>query len=123
MKCDKCGKRPDTILQTRATRPGSVRRKPGPATSTNRFPFPAGRQLVTLKDTANYIQKLPKAEQDLEEWQAAVEALLLVVELNGLTMMARIGIMRALNRHVERVFDSSRKDTLWEKTEAFENSI
>ena len=112
MKCDKCGKRPDTILQTRATRPGSVRRKPGPATSTNRFPFPAGRQLVTLKDAANYIQKLPKAEQDLEEWQAAVEALL-VVELNGPTMMARIGLLRALNRNVQREFDTSRKDTHW----------
>jgi len=63
------------------------------------IPRPRGRQLVTLK---NYIQKLPKAEQDLEEWQAAVEALLLVVEFDGPTMMARIGVMRALNRHVER---------------------
>ena len=35
------------------------------------IPLPRGRQLVTLKDAANYIQKLPKAEQDLEEWQAA----------------------------------------------------
>jgi len=32
---------------------------------------PKGRQLVTLEDAANYIQKLPKAEQDLDEWQAA----------------------------------------------------
>ena len=67
----------------------------------------------TLKDAANYIQKLPKAEQDLDEWQAAVEALLLVVELEGPTMMACIGVMRALNRHVERVFNPSRKDTQW----------
>ena len=74
---------------------------------------PRGRQLVTLKDAANYIQKLPKADQDLEEWQAAVEALLLVVELNGPTMMARIGMLRALNRNVERTFNSSRKDTHW----------
>jgi len=44
---------------------------------------------------ANYIQKLPKAEQDLDEWQAAVEALLLVAELDGPTMMARIGMLRA----------------------------
>jgi hypothetical protein len=65
--------------------------------------------LVTLKDAANYIQKLPKVEQDLEDWQAAVEALLLVVELNGPTMMARIGMLRALNRHVERVFNPSRR--------------
>jgi hypothetical protein len=35
------------------------------------IPLPRGRQLVTLKDAANYIQKLPKAEQDIEEWQAA----------------------------------------------------
>ena len=73
------------------------------------IPLPRGRQLVTLKDAANYIQKLPKAEQDLEEWQAAVEALLLVVELNGPTMMARIGIMRALNHHTDR------KDKHWGK--------
>jgi hypothetical protein len=77
------------------------------------IPLPRGRQFVTLKDAANYIQKLPKAEQDLEEWQAAVEALLLVVELNWPTMMARIGIMRALNRHVERLFDPSSKDKHW----------
>ena len=73
-------------------------------------------QLVTLKDAANYIQKLPKAEQDLDEWQAAgVEALLLVVELSGPTMMARITPMRALNRNVERVFNPDRKDTHWGK--------
>jgi hypothetical protein len=28
-------------------------------------------------------------------------------------MMARIGVLRALNRHVQREFDSSRKDTHW----------
>ena len=70
------------------------------------IPLPRGRQLVTLKDAAKYIQKLPNAEQHLEEWQAAVEALLLVVELNGPTMMARIGVMRALNRNVERTLGS-----------------
>jgi hypothetical protein len=66
---------------------------------------------VTLRHAADYIMKLPKAEQDLAEWQAAVEALLLVVELNGPTMMARIGIMRALNRGYVREFNSSRNDT------------
>jgi hypothetical protein len=30
-------------------------------------------------------------------------------------MFARIGVMRALNRHVERVFDSSRKEKHWGK--------
>lgn len=69
-----------------------------------------GRQLVTLRSAADYIMKLPKAEQNLEAWQTAVEALLLVVELGGPTMMARIGMMRTLNRNVERVFNPSRKD-------------
>ena len=77
------------------------------------IPLPRGRQLVTLKDAAAYIQKLPEAEQQLAEWQAAVEALLLVVEHTGPTMMARIGVLRALNRHVERVFDPSRKERHW----------
>jgi hypothetical protein len=86
----------------------------GPANLTNRFPC---RKAVSSlpRDAANYIQKLPGAEQLLEEWQAAVEALLLVVELNGPTMMARIGMLRALNRNIERTFDSSRKDTHWGK--------
>jgi hypothetical protein len=39
---------------------------------------------------------------DSEEWLAAMEALLLVAEHSGPTMLARIGVMRALNRHVER---------------------
>ena len=47
------------------------------------IPLPRGREIVTLEDAGNYISSLPKAEQLLEEWQAAVAALLLVVELNG----------------------------------------
>ena len=79
------------------------------------IPLPRGRQLVTLEDAARYIQKLPKAEQQIEEWQTAVEVLILVAESNGgPTMMARIGVMQALNRNVERVF-TSRKDHHWGK--------
>jgi hypothetical protein len=37
--------------------------------------------------------------------------LILVVELGGPTMLARIGVMRALNRHVERAFNLDRKET------------
>jgi hypothetical protein len=40
-------------------------------------------------------------------------ALLLVAERDGPTMFARIGFMRALNRHVGRVFDPSRKNKHW----------
>jgi hypothetical protein len=31
----------------------------------------------------------------------------------GPTIFARIGVMRALNRHVERVFNPNRKDPRW----------
>ena len=76
--------------------------------------LPNGRKLVTLRDAAQYITKLPKAEHDADEWQAAMQALLLVAEHDGPPMFARIGVMRALNRHVERVFDPSRKDKHWD---------
>ena len=47
------------------------------------------------------------------EWQAAMEALILVATSGGSTMFPRIGIMRALNRHVERVFNPDRKEHHW----------
>jgi hypothetical protein len=77
------------------------------------IPVPGRKPLITLRDAALYITKLPKAEHDAVEWQAAMEALLLVAEHDGPTMFARIGLMRALNRHVERVFDPSRKEKHW----------
>jgi hypothetical protein len=75
--------------------------------------LPNGKKLITLRDAAEYITELPKAEHDTREWQAAMEALLLVAENSGPPMFARIGVMRALNRNVVRTFNSSRKDTHW----------
>jgi hypothetical protein len=42
-----------------------------------------GRKLVTLRDAATYITKLPKAEQDLAIWQIAVEHLIRAAETGG----------------------------------------
>ena len=53
---------------------------------------------MTLRDADDYITSLPKAEQNLDEWQA-------VVNLNGPTMMARIVVMRALNRNTKGVLN------------------
>ena len=50
-----------------------------------------GKTLRTLRDAAQYITKLPKAEHDADEWQAAMEALLLVAEQAGPPMLARNG--------------------------------
>ena len=59
---------------------------------------------MTLRDAAHYITKLPKAEQQLDEWQTAIEALIMAAENRGPLMHARIGVLRAFNRLVERVF-------------------
>jgi hypothetical protein len=77
--------------------------------------LPDGRTLCTLLDAGNCIRVLPKAEHDAPNWQAAVEALILVTEEGGPTMFARIGVMKALNRQRQRMFDPSRKDRHWEK--------
>ena len=78
------------------------------------IPLPRGRQLVTLEDAAGYIiMKLPKAEQQLEEWQTATEALIMAAEGRGPLLHARVGMLGALNRNVERVFSPDRKDTHW----------
>jgi len=61
---------------------------------------------------ANSGRDRPKAEHGAE-WQAAMRALLLVAEHDGPAMFARIGVIRALNRHVERVFNPSRKEPHW----------
>ena len=57
-----------------------------------------GRQLATLQQAADYIMKLPKAVQQQECWQIAVENLINAAEVGGgWLMFARIAVMRALN--------------------------
>jgi hypothetical protein len=60
------------------------------------IPLPGGGDLRTLRDAGNYISKLPEREHDVPAWLAAIQALMLVVEPGGDTMLPRIGIMRAL---------------------------
>ena len=77
--------------------------------------LPDGRELITLKHAADYIMKLPKAEQKHEKWQVAVECLIMAAEGRGPLMHARIGVMQALNRDKQRVFKSEEKTTYWGK--------
>jgi hypothetical protein len=49
------------------------------------------------------------------EWQAEMEALILVATLGGRTMFARIGVVRALNRHHIREGNPKRKPHHWGK--------
>ena len=85
--------------------------------------LPGGRKLVTLRDAALYIPKLPKVEHDAAKWQAAMQALLLVAEHDGPTMFARIGIMRGLKRGHVREFDTSRKDKHWGRQKLARDSM
>ncbi len=57
-----------------------------------------GRKLTTLQQAADYIMKLPEAEQHETCWQTAIENLINAAETGGgWLMFARIGMMRALN--------------------------
>jgi len=60
------------------------------------IPLPGGPALVTFKDAGNYITKASEGRARGAEWQAAMEALILVATSGGPTMFARIGVMQAL---------------------------
>ena len=77
------------------------------------IPLLGGTTLRTLSDAASHVMALPGKTRQSVEWQAAIEALLMAAEDRGPLMHARIGMLRALNRNVERVLDQSRKDMHW----------
>jgi hypothetical protein len=60
--------------------------------------LPSGRKLVTLRDAAEFISKLPEVGHALPHWVTAIECLTLVAEHNGPTMFARIAMRQALHR-------------------------
>lgn len=72
-----------------------------------------GLRLVSLLDAGEYISRLPKKEHAAAEWQAAIEALILVAEGGGPTMFARIGVVRALNRQYVPEFNPKGKEPHW----------
>jgi hypothetical protein len=60
--------------------------------------FGRGAGSSPSKAAGNYITKLPKAVHEATEWQAAIEALMLVLTHRGPMMFARIAVLRALSR-------------------------
>lgn len=57
-----------------------------------------GATLRTLQEAADFIMKLPEAEQHEPRWQTAIEMLINAAETGGgWQMFARIGMLRALN--------------------------
>ncbi len=59
--------------------------------------LPDGRTLVTLKDAADYIRKLPAKESKQKHWQTAVRELLICADRKGVILMAQIAMNQALH--------------------------
>lgn len=76
-------------------------------------PLPSGPPARTLRDAANYIKKLPQSEHDSPEWRLAIQMLIDAAEDRGPMLFAKMGMLRATNRNVERVFNPSRKVSHW----------
>jgi hypothetical protein len=74
--------------------------------------LPDGRQLLTLKDAADYVTKLPKKQ--MAPSQVAIEALMLCSR-GGDPMLARIAFMKALNRNVVLEFNPDAGKHQWGK--------
>jgi hypothetical protein len=71
--------------------------------------LPGRKPLLTLPDAAEYIVKLPKAEQQAPQWQAAAEVLMLIGEHGGDPMMGHIAMMKALRRREPKAAAAPRR--------------
>jgi hypothetical protein len=76
-------------------------------------PLPSGASARTLRDAANFIKKLPKAERDSPEWKLAVHMLIEAAEDYAPMRFAREALLRASDRGTQQVLNFSRKDTHW----------
>jgi hypothetical protein len=74
---------------------------------------PGRHSIVTSTAPGTLVLIHAAQDQFLRGFRPRCRPFLLVVEHHGPTMFTRIGVMKALNRHVERVFDPSRKDHHW----------
>ena len=79
------------------------------------IPLPSGPPARTLRDADDYIRKLSASERDTREWRLAIQMLIDAAEDRGPMLFAKMGIHRAVNRNVERVFNPDRKDPHWGK--------
>jgi hypothetical protein len=78
--------------------------------------LPDGRKLATLRDAIRHLAELiPEAERDMLEVLTASDLLTQAAEHDGPVEFARIATLQAINRHVERALDPSRKDHHWGK--------
>ena len=62
-------------------------------------PLPSGPSARTLRDAGNYIRNLPESERNTPEWRLAIQMLIDAAEDRGPMLFARIGMLRATERH------------------------
>lgn len=78
-----------------------VAKKPAAKNWRRRFedpvPLASGRALLTFRDAALHIQRLPPAEQRKLHWQNATSILIAAAEGRDFRMHARIALLQAIN--------------------------
>jgi hypothetical protein len=78
--------------------------------------LPDGVKLASLRDAiVHLVNTIPSSERAMPIVLTAAELITSAAEHGGPIEFARIATLRAINRHVERLFDPSRKETHWGK--------
>jgi hypothetical protein len=76
--------------------------------------LPGGVRLGSLREAiVHLVNTVPSSERGAPVILTAAELITSAAERGGPVEFARIATLRALNRHAERVFDPTRKDTKW----------
>lgn len=83
------------------------------------IPLPGKRKaLVTLRDAAKYMTRLPRAEQNAEHWRPAATLLAIIGEKGGCMFFAELAVKYGLRKGVKNdppEPDPSKKTTHWGK--------
>ena len=78
--------------------------------------LPGGVKLASLRQAIlHLVNTVPSFERSLPVVLTAAEMITSAAERGGPIEFARIATLRAINRHVERVFDPTRKEAHWGK--------
>ena len=70
-----------------------------------------GTKLVTLRQAAQFILKLPRAERGVREWRTAMRILIEAADQGGPITSARMAMMKALYPY--QVVESDSSQTNW----------
>jgi hypothetical protein len=73
------------------------------------IPVQGRTPILTLREAAQFVLALPKAEQDAPAWQTAAEILKFVAESGGDTMLARIALLKALHHREPKAAQKPRR--------------